>query len=303
MKKALRTLFFIQFILFVPAFSKNIPVKSALIAKNEPEKISETIEKKNKSAKEAILKAKEAEQEAHKAQEEADKYTKLLKGYENNNSNLYQDLYKAAKKKVDDFIIEVNKQRDIQTTQEKEAAKLQEEITTLSKLQKEEEAIEAGFNEAKTPMDKRIEDEFRDCIQKFIEEHLKNPPKNNDTYKKELALLSEKLKELEIYERSNFYKSSSITNEQWQKIHEDVLNDRGVYEAKYKKILEAIQQTKDAISRLTKKQDNFLPASNETKECFVEHYPGIDKDLNRLEKAIETENEADSSPWGVLIQP
>jgi len=256
----------------------------------EPEKISETIKEKNKEAEKAKLEAEHAHQAAQRAREEAARYEALSKKYEHTNNTLYED----ALKKQREFAADAEKKFDTQKTQEKKAKNLEEEVAALKK---DEGKIESGFIEAGSSVDEFVEEKFENCIQDLIAKQLKTSPKTSDSYKKLLLLLSEKLKEIEVYERSTFYKSSSITDTQWEKIRENALKNTGAYDKKYEDLLQSIQQIKYQISKLTNEKNFFIPIPSETHECFVKYYSKMDTKLNALEKDIATENEEDSSPW------
>lgn len=259
----------------------------------KPEKISEEIEKKNKAAQDARERAEKALEEAKKAEEMAYKYKSLSEEYKGKDSNLYESMLKLQ----EEYSNNAKKQFDIQIKEENNVSTLEKEVASLTELQNEANALQSSFNESKEH-ESPIGEAFESCIDKLFEKQQKGSQFDNDEYKKLLQQFSDRVRELEIYERSTFYNSSQITDDQWNKIHDDALNDKGKYDLKYKKLLQAIEQIKQSIKDLFKQKNDFAFSSSDIYECFKKNYPVLEQKLINIEKKISEEAGDESSPWG-----
>lgn len=261
-------------------------------ASREPQKIEEAIKNKNQEAHEAQSRAEQAKKEAEIAQKEAERYQTLYKKHENDNDkNLSQEYLKQQQK----FATEASNKFALQKSEEEKSTKLIKEANNLAESQKEENKIANNFTESKSNSDDFIEEQFQNCIEKIITNQLKISTQSSTTYKDLMRQLSEQLKALEIYERTIFYMSSTITNEQWEKIREEALQGKGSYETKYRNLLHSIEEIKNKISGLLKKQSP-TPSHSEVNDCFIQNYSLIDEQLKSIEKATAEENN-ESSPW------
>jgi hypothetical protein len=282
-----RVFYLILFTCFVIGFEFAIERGKEGKEVEEGPRIKEITKEKLKQAEEAKKRAAEAQQKEKEAKSEIEKYKKL----EEHPLNTLDR--KNVELKIGEWEKEAKYQSQIKDEEQKKEEKLRDEAKKLIDQQKQ---IEQEFISTEQSGSK-IKEEFEQCIKKniinfFNEENLKKAEsKQLQTY---LDQLSQKLGELTLYERINFYKSEKTTEEEWEEIHKKALENPHLYEESYITVLQEIKNLKNLIAELLKEENIVLPTTKQNDACLVHFYPALDRRIQELEKLSRDD---DSGSW------